>query len=567
ELKGMSIWDLQQGPKGPDWLVDRLSESAGSIEFESRLKCKDGHSLRVLNTLSRAGKNCAGAELIRGVVLNISEFGQRDIGSHGFDGRFDTAFHSNPLPMLITTAADGRILEVNESFITSFGFSREQMMGSTTAALHLWPTQSQRREVIEELERFGKIRNREITLNRSDGGILRGLVSADLIQAAGEDCVLSVINDLTERMALQSEIKNAAVEWNLTFDAIDSLIIVVGMDRLVKRVNQATVEHFGMSYAELLDRPVRGLADSPLWTKVVEMTDSAIDRGSVSTGQVRDKSAGRVWDISVTASPGRQELEGRIIVTARDVTGMAELQDSLHRIETMSTMGTLVAGVAHEVRNPLFSISATLDAFDINYGGREEYREYITALRIQVDRLSKLMRELLEYGRPTKLDMSEGNIGDIFTSAINACEPLASDLGVRIVRLDKPTPSVAMDHGRIVQVFGNILENAVQYSPRGAIVNIAAEKVLHGDAPWVRCVIEDSGPGFREEDINRIFEPFFTRRRGGTGLGLAIVQRIVEEHRGTISASNRSAGGACVTVMLPAVVAVNAARREANGTR
>ena len=245
-------------------------------------------------------------------------------------------------------------------------------------------------------------------------------------------------------------------------------------------------------------------------------------------------------------------------MTARDITGIADLRDSLRRSETMSTLGTLVAGVAHEVRNPLFSISATLDAFDINYGEREEYREYIDALQSQVERLSQLMRDLLEYGRPNHLYISEGSIGDILTSAIKTCKELAADSSVQVVKRDNTTGILAMDQARVAQVFSNILANAIQFSPKGGSVKITAEEVFQDDRLWIKCVVEDQGPGFRQEDIGRVFEPFFTRRRGGTGLGLAIVQRIIDEHGGAIFASNGPLGGACVTVLLPAALQAGA---------
>jgi signal transduction histidine kinase len=105
-----------------------------------------------------------------------------------------------------------------------------------------------------------------------------------------------------------------------------------------------------------------------------------------------------------------------------------------------------------------------------------------------------------------------------------------------------------MDRRRLLQVFQNLIENAIQHSPQGGVITVTAKVVPEGAHPWIECAIMDSGPGFRKEDLPRIFEPFYTKRRGGTGLGLSIVQRIVEEHHGRIVADNRPEGGAIVTV-------------------
>ena len=109
--------------------------------------------------------------------------------------------------------------------------------------------------------------------------------------------------------------------------------------------------------------------------------------------------------------------------------------------------------------------------------------------------------------------------------------------------------TLTVDRARVVQVFENLLENAIQHSAPGGRVTLRAESANGGSG--VRFLVEDSGPGFRSEDLARVFEPFFTRRRGGTGLGLSIVQRIVEQHEGEIAAANRPGGGATMTVTRP----------------
>jgi signal transduction histidine kinase len=120
------------------------------------------------------------------------------------------------------------------------------------------------------------------------------------------------------------------------------------------------------------------------------------------------------------------------------------------------------------------------------------------------------------------------------------------------VRLDvpRPLPPVLMDQARLVQALHNLVQNAIQHSSAGAEVVVSAHEEPQGR--WIACLVRDSGPGFRDEDIPHVFEPFFTRRRGGTGLGLSLVQSIVEQHGGSVAVANHADGGALVTVRLPA---------------
>jgi signal transduction histidine kinase len=244
----------------------------------------------------------------------------------------------------------------------------------------------------------------------------------------------------------------------------------------------------------------------------------------------------------------RQEIADR----RRAEAERARLEASLRHAEQMSAMGSLLVGVAHEVRNPLFGVSSVLDAMDARFGAREEFQRYIPVLRGEVDRLTTLMQELLEYGKPISPERSAGSLGEVVAEAVQSCGPLAKQFGVEIeTRVARDLPPVVMDRSRLVRAFKNLLENAVQHSKRGGTTTVEAEEVHEDERAWVACTVTDSGPGIPPDDLLRIFDPFFTRRRGGIGLGLSIVQSIVEGHGGTVTAGSRLEGGAVMRVRVP----------------
>ncbi len=234
----------------------------------------------------------------------------------------------------------------------------------------------------------------------------------------------------------------------------------------------------------------------------------------------------------------------------------ARLEASLRRSEIMSAMGALVAGVAHEVRNPLFAISSVVDALEVRLrrGGQHgEIEPHLEVLRGEVDRMSRLMRELLELGRPSAEELVPAPSVDVVREAIALCTPLAARVGVVIESAFGDGPlMVAMSRERLVQVFRNIVENAIQHSPAGARIRIEGATIASDDGAVVEWVIADAGSGIPDGDVPRLFEPFFSRRHGGTGLGLSIVQRIVEEHHGSVTAGNGPTTGAVFVVRLPA---------------
>jgi signal transduction histidine kinase len=121
-------------------------------------------------------------------------------------------------------------------------------------------------------------------------------------------------------------------------------------------------------------------------------------------------------------------------------------------------------------------------------------------------------------------------------------------------RVTPESARILMDRSKLAQALSNLLENAIHHSPAGEEILISAQRKQTMGQTWVLCSIEDRGAGFAEADLPRVFEPFFTKRKGGTGLGLPIVQRIIQHHGGRVIAENRTGGGACITVMIPHLV-------------
>ena len=353
-----------------------------------------------------------------------------------------------------------------------------------------------------------------------------------------------------ERRHLQDQMRRSAEEWKATFDAVESPLLMVDSQGRVKRLNRAALDLWGArGFREVIGRFLWDRPGEP-WTEIAHAADRAQGARASVASSVLDQ-AGRTWDIAAS-SFDLADAERGVTILARDASPLVALQQSLRRSETMSAMGALLSGVAHEVRNPLFGISAAIDAFESEFTDREDYRQYSSLLRNEVARLNTLMSDLLEYGRPAQTELAPGRLEDVVQRAVRSCALRARECGVDVVTdLAPDLPLVAMEAGRLIQVFQNVVENAVQHAPRGSQVRVSASEAPDGDR-LVRCLVIDAGAGFRPEDRARVFEPFFTRRRGGTGLGLSIVQKIVEEHGGTVQVANVPEGGAVVTIDLPA---------------
>jgi signal transduction histidine kinase len=377
-------------------------------------------------------------------------------------------------------------------------------------------------------------------------GAVAGLVRLRRL-AQGQDRA----RDAGER--LQRQVRDAAGEWQQTFDAIETPILITSAEGTVRRLNRSALDLVGApGYRDCLGRPIGELGAGALWSECGILVEAVASHGRPLGVVVED--GGRSWDLGaslVEADEGPARI-AKLIVVAKEVTNVVRLQESLRSSEMMSALGSLVAGVAHEARNPLFGISAALDCWEVAQVPDAETAELLQILRQQLARLGTLMQDLLDYGKPRARSLVPTSLSAVATDSVAACRPLAESRQVSLhCHLPPDLPPVPADAGRLVTAFKNLVENAIQHSPTGSGVRIALEAVASGEAPTLRLLVEDRGPGFKAEDLPRVFEPFFTRRSGGTGLGLSIVDRVVAEHGGRVSAGNRAGGGATLSVELP----------------
>lgn len=230
-----------------------------------------------------------------------------------------------------------------------------------------------------------------------------------------------------------------------------------------------------------------------------------------------------------------------------------KLKEELQQAQQMEMLGQLTSGVAHEVRNPLNAIIAVSEALFQDIGEKGEYSEYLYHIRNQVDRLSQLMKDLLDLGRPINLaEMQPVSLHSICSASMESwkqSDPQNKNRLSVIEASDYEDVKIKADTTKLQQVFINLIENAVQHSTGQEKITIQLMKPEDNEC---RIQITDNGPGIKEEILNRVFEPFFTTRKKGTGLGLSIVKHILKMHGGNIKIWNNSRMNGCtVEVQLP----------------
>ncbi len=252
-------------------------------------------------------------------------------------------------------------------------------------------------------------------------------------------------------------------------------------------------------------------------------------------------------------------LEQRIAQVRKELEAA---QDGLVRSETLSAIGTLASGLAHEINNPIHVIIGVVDLALKDLEPGATVADDLRLIESEAIRCQKIVSGLLDFARQSEPELTLESLNDL---ARQSLELLAVQIRKsRIVcelRPDPALPSSMMDKNKIKQVIVNLLINASQAMTGGGTITLATRRERRGATDYVVLDVRDTGPGIPEELQKRVFEPFFTTKKGreGTGLGLAISHRIVEEHRGDILLTSRVGEGTTFAVRLPLMTEIEAA--------
>lgn len=290
---------------------------------------------------------------------------------------------------------------------------------------------------------------------------------------------------------------------------------------------------------------------------IIGKQTSLLDQ-TLATGQaIRDKEVeyrlnGHKAIFSVTTTLLRNnagEVDSAVAVL-KDLTEKKAYEERLHRQEKLTAMGELASGVAHEIRNPLNAISIIAQRFAHEFTPTEkqdEYRELANSVVSATQRVSSIIQRFLEFARPPKLNLHMFELKQVAKKAVKLVESQAKEKGV-VIRFEVDDEmELQIDGNQIEQVFLNLLQNAVHATPAGGQISM---RLYQGNSEAV-VEISDTGIGISQENLNRIFDLYFTTKEEGTGMGLSVSQRIVTEHGGRIDVSSEVGQGSTFKIFLP----------------
>lgn len=349
----------------------------------------------------------------------------------------------------------------------------------------------------------------------------------------------------------------------LVLDNIDRGVIALTADGRVALFNPAAEDYFDLAARHALGQHYRELFAGQ--TALLYLVESALHDGrsitdAESISLPRAKTA--PLPVSVYAAPifARQGHQDGAVLIIRDLSRVRELEEAVRRADRQAMLGTLAAGLAHEIKNPLGGIKGAAQLLALELPADSPLRDYSRVMIKEAERINGIIEELMDLGKPRPTVMGAVDLARVIGDIILLQKEASGDQPIEFsLSLDPSIPPVLGDEQLLTRLFLNLIKNAREAitGPGRVDVETKVSAEYHLTAPGSRpsplvvVRVRDTGCGISAEELERIFTPYYTTKVKGSGLGLAICQKIVEDHRGFLKITSTPGEGTEVKVWLP----------------
>jgi PAS domain S-box-containing protein len=365
--------------------------------------------------------------------------------------------------------------------------------------------------------------------------------------------------DIAERKRTEEKLRNAAEEWQITFDSIPTAVSLQSTDFKIMRINKAYAELFnikpeditGKTCYQLVHQSEHPIPNCP-HVKMLTTNES-------STFEVYHDTLEKYFEITVSPIRNSQDEIVASVHIMRDITQVKKseeekrmLQEKAEISSRLASVGEMAAGIAHEINNPLTGVIGFSDML-LERELPPDMKEQVEIIADGSRRVADIVKRLLTFARQHKPVKAMVDINELIENTLNMRNYVLKTNNIDVdIQYDKEVPLIAIDPGQIQQVFLNLIINAeyaMKKSGKPGQLKIVTEKA----GEKVRISFSDTGPGIAPENLKKLFQPFFTTKPvgEGTGLGLSLSRAIITEHGGTISVASELNKGAAFTIELP----------------
>ena len=362
-----------------------------------------------------------------------------------------------------------------------------------------------------------------------------------------------VIFKLQETYIVKKTLNEMKVYTSKLLETMDNAVISVDNKGNIKTFNRKSEEIFGKKKEEVLNKDCQAVLNLKINGKCL-LKECLLEKKNITQEIILEEKGLKKKILDLNTSFLTDELGNitGIVAVIRDVTEIKNLNEEMARHKRLVALGKLSAGIAHEIRNPLSSIRGLAQFVYNSFSKTDERKEDLNTIVQEVDRLNKLVVQVLDFAKLKKLNLTRFSLNDLIRKIAELFELEIKDKQIKFsLKLSPDISQIQADEDQVRQILMNVIINAIQAILNKGEIKIKTEKVLLKEEPAIKLIIEDSGIGIPEKDFNQIFDPFFSTKEKGSGLGLSIAYKLIEAHQGEIKVESKEGEGTKFVIFLP----------------
>ncbi len=456
---------------------------------------------------------------------------------------------------IISKRLDGTIISWNPAAARVFGYQAEEIMGRSILTLIPPELHYEEDEILRRLRAGQRIEHFETTRMRKSGERFPISVTISPIRDSKGQVVAAskIARDISEKKRNEeSRSRLAAI-----VDSADDAIVGKNLDGIVTSWNEGARRMFGFTAEEMIGQPILRIIPMDLQHEEVEILRKLraglrIDHYETT----RQRKNGERIEVSVTISPIR-DPSGKVIGAskiARDISDRKQVERLLLQAEKLAATGKMAAAIAHEINNPLESLMNVIYLARTQSAKESRVHELLQVAEGELERVAHIARQTLGYykdtGSPTEI-----HVHDLLDNILTVYNSKMLSVGIAVDTEFNDLQKILVSKGELLQVFSNIIANAIDAMPNGGVLSISARKVSGLNNDGIQVTVRDNGCGIDKSYIDKVFEPFFTTKGNlGTGIGLWVAKQLVEQRGGQIAITSSTApadSGTTVSVFIP----------------
>jgi two-component system sensor histidine kinase HydH len=362
-----------------------------------------------------------------------------------------------------------------------------------------------------------------------------------------------VIFKLQETYIVKKTLKEMKVYTSKLLETMANAVISVDNNGIIKTFNRKSEEIFGKRREEALNKDCQEVLNLNIEGECI-FKKCLLERKNINQEIILEEKGlnKKILEVNTSFLTGELgEITG-VVAEIRDVTEIKNLNEEIARNKRLTALGKLSAGIAHEIRNPLSSIRGLAQFVYNSFSKTDERKEDLNTIIQEVDRLNKLVVQVLDYAKVKELNLTYFSINNLVSKMVELFKQEIKNKQIRFyLKLSPDISEIQADEDQIRQILMNIIINAIQAISEKGEIKIKTEKCLIKGSSGLKLTIEDNGVGIPEKDLNQIFDPFFSTKEQGSGLGLSIVYKLVEGHQGEIKVESKEGEGTKFIIYLP----------------